>query len=407
MTAKSDLHTLGTVGLVLVSLLYSGVAEARCKNTGSFKRWLADFKKHAAEQGISQRAISAGLRGVRFDPGVIKRDGRQAVFSQSFLKFAGRMISAPRFSKGRTLLKKHRRTFSRIEREYGVPGPVIVAFWGLETDYGVNMGNGDTLRSLATLAYDCRRPEMFRKELLAALRIIERGDLRPSQMRGPWAGELGQTQFLPSHYLNYAVDFDGDGRRDLLRSVPDAMASTANYIVHLGWKRGQPWLQEVRVPQKMPWEQADVNIRHPRSKWVQWGVRLANGGALPSDPLPAALLLPMGRNGPAFLAYPNFFNIYLEWNHSLTYTTTAGYFATRLAGAPRMRKPRAKIRSLGFSEIKQLQNLLSRRGYDVGRIDGIIGAGTRESVRDVQKKLGLPADSYPTPQLLARLRVGG
>jgi hypothetical protein len=222
-------------------------------------------------------------------------------------------------------------------------------------------------------------------------------------MTGPFAGELGQVQFLPMHYRDYGVDFDGDGRRDLIRSSADALASAANYMQKLGWRRGEPWLQEVRVPERLPWEEAGVDIQHPRSQWARWGVTLASGAALPADNLPASLILPMGRNGPAFLAYPNF-KVYLEWNQSLVYATTAAYLATRLAGAPRVSPGRGEVDTLSFSETQELQQLLARRGYDVGKADGIVGLQTRTAVRDVQKKLGLPADSYPSAELLQRLR---
>src|SRR5690606_29508363 len=186
-------------------------------------------------------------------------------------------------------------------------------------------------------------------------------------------GELGQLQFLPMHYVEYGLDFDGDGRINLLKSAPDALASAANYMAHLGWRRGEPWLTEVQLPAELPWEQADIAIKLPRSQWVGWGVRAAHGNALPADSLPASLLLPMGRNGPAFLAYRNF-DIYLEWNSSLVYSTTAAYFATRLAGAPRVGRGRAAVNSLSLAQVKELQTLLSKRGYDVGKVDGVIGA---------------------------------
>jgi hypothetical protein len=205
------------------------------------------------------------------------------------------------------------------------------------------------------------------------------------------------------HYVDYGVDFDGDGRVDMLKSSADALASAANYMAHLGWRRGEPWLQEVDVPNDLPWEQADITIKLPRSQWVAWGVKAAHGDGLPADQMPASLLLPMGRNGPAFLAYQNF-NIYLEWNSSLVYSTTAAYFATRLAGAPKVGRGNGPVDSLGGAEIKRLQTALSQRGYDVGKIDGIIGLQTRAAVKDVQMQLGLPADSYPTTELLSRIR---
>lgn len=371
---------------------------------GSFERWLADFKQEALSKGVSAATLRSAEPFMQFDQEVVRRDRGQKVFSQTFLEFAGRMVEGYRLGQGMRRLKQDAGLLQRIEQQFGVPGPVLVAFWGLETDFGGFMGKIPTLRSVTTLAFDCRRPELFREQLIASLKIIQRGDQTPEGMIGPFAGELGQLQFLPTHYLEYAVDFDGDGRRDLIRSSADALASAANYMHKLGWRRGEPWLQEVRVPQNLPWEQADLEIQHPRSQWAAWGVRAA-GGSLPADNLPASLVLPMGRYGPAFLAYPNF-RIYLEWNQSLVYATTAAYFGARLAGAPRVSGDAKSIPSLGYQEIREVQQLLARRGYDVGKIDGIIGAQTRAAVKDVQKKLGLPADSYPDEALLQRLRGG-
>ena len=207
---------------------------------GSFQTWLDDFKAEAAAKGISQAAITSGLNGVTLDQGVLSRDRSQKVFSQSFEEFSGRMVP-PRLTRGANMMKQYGSVLSRIEQSYGVPGEILVAIWGLETDFGVNIGKFPTMRSLATLAYDCRRSEMFRGELLDALRIIERGDLAPSEMRGAWAGEIGQTQFMPSSYIKFAVDFDANGRRDLLRSAPDVLASTANFLASYGWQRGKDW----------------------------------------------------------------------------------------------------------------------------------------------------------------------
>src|SRR5919206_463146 len=218
---------------------------------------------------------------------------------------AGPDCSAAKNAQAR--IRMHAAAFNRAEKEYGVPPAVIAAFWGLESSFGAELGNLHTLPSLVSLAYDCRRSEMFQNETVAALKIIERGDLTPDEMIGSWAGELGQTQFLPTHYFNYAVDYDGDGHRNLLRSAPDVIGSTANYIATgLKWRRGEPWLQEIRVPQNLPWEQTDLSTKHPRSKWAAWGVTYPDGRPLPNDDLPASVLLPMGRTGPAFLAYANF-----------------------------------------------------------------------------------------------------
>ena len=207
---------------------------------GDFGTWLEGFEREAAAQGVSQHTIQSALGGVTYDPGIIARDHAQGVFKQSFEQFSGRMVP-PRLAKGAKLLNQYAPVFSKIEQQYGVPGAVIVAIWGLETDFGANSGKFPTIRSLATLAYDCRRPDKFRGELVAALQIVDRGDMSPSDMRGAWAGEIGQTQFLPSSYLKYAVNYDGNGRRDLIHSVPDVLASTANYLKGYGWQRGKPW----------------------------------------------------------------------------------------------------------------------------------------------------------------------
>jgi len=223
-------------------------------------------------------------------------------------------------------------------------------------------------------------------------------------MIGSWAGELGQTQFLPTHYFNYAVDYDGDGHRNLLRSAPDVIGSTANYIANgLKWRRGEPWLQEVRAPQNLPWDQADLTIKLSRAKWAQMGVTYPDGRPLQNDDMPASLLLPMGRTGPAFLAYANF-AAYTEWNNSLIYSTTAGYLATRIAGAAPMRLPSSPVVQLPFNEIKELQQLLVRAGFNVGKVDGVMGQQSRTAVKAMQVKYGLPADSWPTAELLARMR---
>jgi lytic murein transglycosylase len=311
-----------------------------------------------------------------------------------------------RMQSGQQHIKTYAAAFARAEKEYGVPPPVIAAFWGLESDFGANMGNLPTLRSLVSLAYDCRRSERFQNETIAALKVIERGDLTPDEMIGSWAGELGQTQFLPTHYFTYAVDYDGDGRRDLLHSAPDVIGSTANYIATgLKWRRGEPWLEEVRAPANFPWDQADLTVQLPRSKLVQLGVTYADGRPLPNDNLLASLLLPMGRTGPAFLAYANF-AAYTEWNNSLIYSTTAAYLATRIAGAAPMRKPASPVAQLPFNEIKELQQLLVRAGFDVGKVDGVLGQQSRTAVKAMQVKFGLPADSWPTAELLAKMRGG-
>ena len=373
-----------------------------CQNTVPFSRWIEDFKREAVADGINERTIEAAIGGMTPDTSVIARDRKQGFFSQTFIDFYFKLATTSREQTGRVYLKKYRPTFERAEKEFGVPGPVITAFWALESDFGGGMGKLPVLRSLLTLAWDCRRGDLFRGELKAAMKIIERGDLRPDEMIGSWAGELGQTQFLPQHYYNYGVDYDGDGRRDLIHDVPDIIGSTAKFIASMGWRRGEPWLEEVRLTKELPWEKADLEILLPRSQWAQWGVE-GVAEQLPADGLQASLLLPMGRNGPAFLAYQNF-RVYTQWNQSLTYATTAAHLADRMAGAPSLRRSTGNVESLSYEQTKELQQLLKRRGLEVGEIDGKLGAGTRKAVKEMQVKFGLPADSYPTAELLNALR---
>jgi membrane-bound lytic murein transglycosylase B len=249
-----------TAGFALAISATVANAAVPC-GSGSFQAWLDDFKTEAASKGISQATITSSLNGVTLDQSVLTRDHSQKVFDQSFEQFSGRMVP-PRLARGANMLKQYGSVLSRIEETYGVPGEVLVAIWGLETDFGVNIGKFPTLRSLATLAYDCRRSEMFRGELLDALRIIDRGDLTPAEMRGAWAGEIGQTQFMPSNYIKYAVDFDANGRRDLLKSPADVLASTANFLQNHGWQKGKDWQPgSPNFPAIQEWNKSDVYAR--------------------------------------------------------------------------------------------------------------------------------------------------
>jgi lytic murein transglycosylase len=389
----------------VAAVVLAGAARAApCRTGGPYDKWLADFEREAMAQGISRQTIAVAAPYLTYDQRIVNIDRGQRVFTQTFLEFSDRMAAAYRIQRGAALIKTYAPVFERIDKQFGVPAPVIVAFWGLESDFGANMGNYRTLSSIASLAYDCRRADRFRAQLLDALRLIQRGDLRPQDMIGSWAGELGQTQMMPSEYFQYAVDYDGDGTRNLLRGVPDVIASTANYLVGLSWRRGEPWLTEVRVGANTPWDQADLDIKLPRAKWAAYGLTLADGRPLPADDLPASLLLPMGRLGPGFLAYQNF-QVYLQWNNALVYSTTAAYLATRVAGAPPLHRGNPPP-PLPFGDIKAMQAALARAGYDVGAIDGFLGLKTRQAVKAMQTKYGLPADSYPTAELLTRMRAG-
>lgn len=389
-----SIKTLPFIALMLVS------SSALAEDCGTdFNAWKQGIMSEARTAGVGEKGLEA-LEGASIDTNVLARDRAQGVFNQTFVEFSSRMISAHRLKQGVANLAKYSDVFDRAEKEYGVPGPVIAAFWALETDFGAVQGNFSTLNSLVTLAHDCRRPDLFRQHLIPLLTLIDRGVL-PADVKGAWAGEIGQTQILPTDYLLRGVDGDGDGVVDLRGSAPDVIMTTANKIMHRGWKRGEPWLKEVRVPDDMPWDQTGRTNKLPIAKWSEWGVTNRDGSPLEDHGLNAGIVLPMGRKGPAFMSYDNY-DIYLQWNQSATYTLTAAVLATRLAGAPAF-DPRDAEKGLVGDDMKTLQRKLEQKGYDVGKIDGILGAGTREAVRQEQMKLGLPVDGWPTPALLERL----
>ncbi|QPC92222.1 lytic murein transglycosylase [Mesorhizobium sp. INR15] len=366
---------------------------------GDFETWKQGVAAEAKAAGVGAVGLDA-LEDADIDEKVLARDRAQGVFTQTFIQFSGRMISAYRLKQGAANLKKYADVFARADQQFGVQAPIITAFWALETDFGAVQGDFHTLSALVTLSHDCRRPQLFRQQLVPLLELIDRGVL-PANVTGAWAGEIGQTQILPSDYLARGVDGDGDGKIDLRNSVPDVIMTTANKVLSRGWKRDQPWIEEVRVPENMPWDQTGRTNKLPLTQWAQWGVTYPSGAPLVDNGLKAGLALPMGRKGPAFLTYENF-DVYLEWNQSFTYALTAANLAARLAGAPQF-DPRNPETGLNNDQMKELQTKLEARGYDVGTVDGILGTNTREAIRKEQMRLGLPVDGWPTPELLGKL----
>lgn len=385
------------IAALLVTAATAPVLAQECG--GDFQKWKEGVAAEATAAGIG-RAGHEALAAATIDEKVLARDRSQKVFNQTFLEFSGRMISAYRLKQGAANLKKYADVFARADQEFGVQPPVIAAFWALETDFGAVQGDFHTLNALVTLAHDCRRPELFRKQLIPLLTLIDRGVV-PADVRGAWAGEIGQTQILPTDYLGEGTDGDGDGKIDLRGSAPDAIMTTAKKLQVKGWKRDQPWIEEVRVPDNLPWDQTGRTNKLPLSQWAAWGVTNPDGTPLVDNGLKAGLALPMGRKGPAFLTYDNF-DVYLEWNQSITYALTAANLAARLAGAPAF-DPRNAEPGLAGDQMKELQTRLEARGYDVGTVDGILGTNTREAIRQEQKRLGLPVDGWPTPELLGKL----
>ncbi len=383
--------------LALVACLTAGPAlSAPCG--GDFGDFLRAMSAEAAAAGLPARAIDAFMAGAQRDGAVIKADHGQGIFRKTFLEFSQSLISKNRIDGAARYSQKYDGAFDAAARHYGVARGVILAFWAFETDFGQVQGDFNTRNALLTLAHDCRRPEMFQPQVLAAIALTARGDIDPAGTKGAWAGEIGQVQMLPRDILERGVDGDGDGHITLKTSAADAILSASHMLQFYGWRAGEPWLQEVVVPEGLDWSLTGLDTELPGPRWAAMGVR-ARAGALAD--LPASILLPQGREGPAFVVYPNY-KVLFEWNKSFVYVTTAAYFATRIEGAaPYVAGDPDPALSLEVA--KDLQRKLAALGHDVGKIDGIIGAGTRRAVHVEQKRLGLPADGWPTQALVEAL----
>lgn len=370
----------------------------------SFTQWREIFRQKALAEGIDAALFAQVFAGVVPDPAVIRADYSQPEFSKPIWEYLDSAVSAQRVSRGQQLLNTHSGTLAAIERRYGVPRQVLVAVWGMESNFGSYTGNKSVIRSLATLAHEGRRPQFAHEQLLAALRILQQGDISARHMLGSWAGAMGQTQFIPTTYLQHAVDFDGDGRRDIWGSPADALASTANYLRASGWQSGQSWGREVQLPAGFDYGLADHEQLWALGEWLSLGVRIAGNTQGLDLRQRASLLLPAGHRGPAFLVFDNFRSI-LRYNNSTAYALGIALLAERFEGGgkviaawPRTEQP------LSRSQRVELQQQLAARGFDPGISDGIIGANTRRAVRASQQQLGWPADGYPTLRLLEALR---
>ncbi len=367
---------------------------------GDFKTFVKGLKTEAASMGYSRQFVNKFFKSVRHDPKTLRADRAQGVFKMAFTDFAQRVISNNRMVNGKKNRKKYASTFKKMQSTYGVDPSVILAFWALETDYGAVQGDFNTINSLVTLSHDCRRPELFRPQVFAALELAKRGNFDPTSTTGAWAGEIGMVQMLPEDILHRGVDGDGDGRVLLKTSAPDAIMTGARMLSELGWRKNEPWLVEVTVPSNLDWKKTGLEKQLTVAQWAKLGVK-ARGVKMPKGNLKASILLPQGRKGPAFMALPNF-RVYFEWNQSFVYVTTAAYFATRLAGAPVFDAGNPDP-ALSDGEMKSLQKKLAARGYDVGKIDGILGKRTRDAVQKEQIKRNMPADAWPTRALLNKL----
>lgn len=392
--------------LALIALL--ALPSARADNgEAAFAACREGLMEQARADGIAGALVDGVLPELRFQPRVIELDRAQPEFVQSFAVYLEGRVSARRVQQGRILRARHQELLDALSREYGAPGPVLVALWGMESDFGGYTGRMPILDSLATLACDPRRSEFFTHQLFTALRLIERESLDPAAMRGSWAGAMGQTQFMPTTFYDHAVDGDGDGRIDLWNSPADALASGANLLSNLGWIPGQRWGREVSLPDDFAYEKTGMEQPRPLADWAELGVRRADGGALPVADMEARLLLPQGHAGPAFLVYDNF-DVLLGWNRSISFALAVGHLADRIAGGGRLVASFPdEVHRMSTAEMAELQRRLAALGHDPGEADGILGPVTRAALRDFQLDQGLIADGYPDERTRARLLGSG
>ncbi len=392
------------LALVLAVLAVLGMRPAQGAAT-DFQQWLGDLRSEALAAGISAGTLDRALARVRPIDRVVELDRRQPEFTRTFWRYLNKRVTPERIRRGREELAKNTPLLNLVSRHYGVQPRFLVAFWALESNFGDNTGGFDTIAALATLAFDARRSAFFRKELLTLLKIMDQGDIR-IDANSSWAGAMGQPQFMPTTYQGYAVDFDGNGRRDLWNSLADVFGSSANYLKSAGWRANQTWGREVLLPPGFDYALAELDIRKPVSEWARLGVRDARGRPLPDPTVEASIILPGGVYGaPAFMVYPNFRAI-MVWNRSILYAIAVGHLADRLTGEGTfVTPPPAREEPLSRAQVKEIQSLLASNGFDAGEADGIVGPRTRQAIRAYQKATRLPADGFPTVALLENLRL--
>lgn len=369
-----------------------------------FQSCLQTIKSDAMRQGVSAAIADGAFRNLTPDQKVVDLDSRQPEFSLTYSKYVGSTVSNDRIVKGQQRLAQHRGLLNQLQAEYGVPPQYIMAFWGIETNYGGFMGDFQVVRSVATLACMTKRRDFFSNETVQALRILAMNHMTREQMRGSWAGAMGNMQFMPSTFVKWGVDRTGDGRIDLWNSLPDAFASAANFLRGIGWKPPLPAAEEVFLPQNFPLDQADTTIEKPVRAWAQMGVRKAGNAALPNSDEPSSIILPAGYRGPAFILYPNFKAV-MNWNRSTLYALSVTILAQQIVGGPPvMQAPPPDDEPLSRDTVIDMQNRLTRLTLYTDEVDGLLGPKTRSAVRLYQRQIGMPADGHPTPEFVRRLQ---
>ncbi len=367
------------------------------------RAWIAGFRPRAERAGISPATLNRAFADVRYNAEVVRLDGRQSEFTKTVWQYLESAVSPSRIENGRAMLARYASTLDAIEAQYGVDKEIVVAVWGMESNYGANRGNFHLIESLTTLAYHGRRASFFEAQLIDALKIVQAGDVTPANMTGSWAGAMGHTQFMPSSFLGYAVDFNGDGRRDIWSDDPtDALASTAAYLARSGWQPGGIWGMEVVLPQGFDYSRIGKSTRMAAASWAAQGVRSADGRALPQGD--ASILLPGGAKGAAFMIFQNFRAIE-RYNAADSYVIGVGHLADRLKGLGPIRNiPSDAEAPLSRSQTQELQERLTRRGFDTQGTDGRVGPNTVAAITAYQRSAGLIPDGYASASLLARLR---
>jgi len=374
------------------------------RTAAGFADWVSGFRQRAQRKGVSSSTLKNAFGNAEFIPRIIELDNRQPEFNRAIWDYLDTAVSDSRVRHGSEKLAQYDDLSRRVENDYGVPRTVITAIWGMESNYGSNFGSFETIDALATLGYDGRRESFAESQLYAAMKILDEGDISRTDMRGSWAGAMGHTQFLPTSFLAYAVDGDNDGKRDIWGSIPDVMASTANYLARNGWDRGDTWGREVTLPASFDYTLADGDTRRSSSAWQSAGVKAIDSRGMPNFSS-AGVIAPAGAKGPAFIVGPNFRTI-LRYNNATSYALAVGLLSDRLAGEPGVQAawPR-DLASLSNSQVRQLQGGLNALGYGSGTPDGIVGPNTRSGIRAFQRDHGLIADGYPTSELLDKVQA--